>query len=75
MAGFDNFDDETGINSPPELTGKVILIARQYPTEIVTTPIFPIVVFDIFLVPESIGEFIITTRQNFEEKYELHQYQ
>ena len=40
MAGFDNFDDETGINSPPELTGKVILIARQYPTEIVTTPIF-----------------------------------
>ena len=40
MAVFDKFGDETDINLPAELTGKVILIVRQYPAEIGTTPIF-----------------------------------
>ena len=39
MAVFDKFGDETDINLPAELTGKVILIVRQYPAEIGTTPI------------------------------------
>ena len=34
------FGDETGINSPPDSTGKVILIARQYPAGI-GTPTLP----------------------------------
>ena len=40
MAAFEKFGDETEINSPAKSIGKVVFIIRQYPAEIVTTPIF-----------------------------------
>ena len=42
MAVFEKFGDETDINLPAESIGKVIFIIRQYPAQIVTTPIFDV---------------------------------
>ena len=40
MAVFDKFDDKIDIDLAAELIGNVIIIVRQYPIEIRTTPIF-----------------------------------
>ena len=40
MDVFEKFGDATDINLPAESIGKGILIIRQYPAEIGTTPIF-----------------------------------
>ena len=40
IAIFDKFGDKTDIDLPAEMIGNVILIVRQYPAEIRTTPIF-----------------------------------